>query len=169
MTDLPPPLVDPDTDLRDFRFMPLDVVRFAHSDLVTTAAPEEIVAAILLWGASWHQRPAASLPDDDRVLSQLAGYGRAVASWQAVKAGALRGFVKCSDGRLYHPVVAEKARDAWLGKLKQRWRTFGAAIRKHNERNPNDKREAPTFEDWLEHGRPTEVRGRRKDDVKIVV
>lgn len=157
MTDLPPPLTPADSDLRDFRFMPLDVVRFAQSDLVTTASPEEIVAAILLWGASWHQAPAASLPDDDRVLSQLSGYGRAVAAWQEVKAGALRGFVKCSDGRLYHPVVAEKARDAWLGKLKQRWRTFCAAIRKHNERKANDQREAPSFEDWLEKGRPDRV------------
>ena len=154
---VPPPLTPPDCDLRDFRFMPLDVVRFTHSDLVSTADPEVVVAAIRLWAASWHQVPAASLTDDDRTLSQLAGYGRAVAAWLAVKAEALRGFIKCSDGRLYHPVVAEKAREAFRGKLQQRHRTFTAAIRKHNERYPGDRRATPTFEEWLEAGRPTSV------------
>jgi len=137
--------------------MPLDVVRFAQSDLVAFEAPEAIVAALLLWGAAWHGTPAASLTDDDRTLSNLAGYGRAVGEFLKVKEGALRGFVKCSDGRLYHPVVAEKAREAWTGKLKQRHRTFCATIRKHNERNPGDTIDAPTFEDWMEAGRPDRV------------
>jgi hypothetical protein len=34
--------------------------------------------------------------------------------------------VKCSDGRLYHPVVAEKAKEAWSAKLAQRARTDAA-------------------------------------------
>jgi Protein of unknown function (DUF1376)/DnaA N-terminal domain len=154
----PPPLTPPDCDLRDFRFMPWDVVRFAHSDLVTTATAEEVLAAALLWGAAWHQVPAASLPDDDRVLAQLAGYGRAVAAWLVVKQGALRNFVTCSDGRLYHPVVAEKARDAWDGKLHQRHRTFMAAVRKHNERRAEaERRASPSYEQWEAMGRPTKV------------
>ncbi len=32
----------------------------------------------------------------------------------------LRGWIRCSDGRLYHPVVAEKALEAWVEKLTQR-------------------------------------------------
>ena len=155
-----PPLTPPDCDLRDFGHMPLDVRKFRDSDLVAVEDPEAIVAAIMLWGAAWHQIPAASLPDDDRVLANLAGYGirsSGVAAWKKIRSGALRGFVKCSDGRLYHPLVADKAKSAWEGKLKQRWRTFCATIRKHNERNPNEKLTAPEYENWLDLGRPDKV------------
>jgi len=156
----PAPLTPADSDLRDFQFMPLDVVRFAQSDLVAFAPAEAVVAAILLWGASWHGRPAASLTNDDRTLASLAGFGRGAGGlrdWLEVKEEALRGFVECSDGRLYHPVVAEKAREAWRGKLAQRHRTFLAACRKHNERNPNAKVEGPDFDAWDRMGRPREV------------
>ncbi len=95
------PLVPEDVDLQDFAYMPLDVRRLRDSDLAAMETPESCWAAVLLWAASWHQVPAASLPDDDRVLSNLAGYGRVVSEWQKVKEGALRGWVKCSDGRLY--------------------------------------------------------------------
>jgi hypothetical protein len=152
-----PPLTPEDCDLRDFGHMPLDVRKFRDSDLVALEEPEAIVAAIMLWGAAWHQLPAASLPDDDRVLANLAGYGRAVPSWRKVKEGALRGFVKCSDGRLYHPLIADKALTAWDGKLRQRWRTYCSAIRMHNSRNPEDERHAPTYDDWEDQGRPTTV------------
>ncbi len=92
--------------------MPLDVVRLRDSDLAATRSAEECWCALLLWCASWHQMPAASLPNDDRVLASLAGFGRAVEAWRAVRDGALHGWVLCSDGRLYHPVVAEKAIEA---------------------------------------------------------
>jgi hypothetical protein len=146
----PAPLTPPDSDLSDFGFMPLDVGRFRRSDLVTQEEPEAIVAAVLLWGAAWHSKPAASLSNDDRTLAQAAGFGRAVAAFQAIKAGALRGFVECSDGRLYHPVVAEKAREAWLAKLRRAWQVECSRLRKWNERHPDDKRATPTFEAWLE-------------------
>ena len=64
------------------------------------------------------------------VLSQLAGYGRAIREWKGVRAGALHGFVKCEDGRLYHPVVAEKAKKAWLEKLLARWKRECDRVRK---------------------------------------
>ncbi|MBB2918311.1 YdaU family protein [Cupriavidus alkaliphilus] len=135
MMDLPEPLTPPDCDLRDFQFMPLDVVRLRDSDLAAQESPEACWTAVLLWCASWHQQPAASLPDDDNVLSRLAGFGRVVREWQRVRTGALRGWIKCSDGRLYHPVVAEKALEAWAGKHRQRHKTECARIKKHNQRN----------------------------------
>lgn len=154
-----PPLTDVDCDLRDFQFMPLDVVRLAQSDLIATEDPAAIVANLLLWCASWHSVPAASLTDDDRSLARLAGYGRGVSEFQAIKAGALRGWIKCSDGRLYHPVVAEKAREAFKGKLAQRHRTFLAAVRKHNERDRgaggDDQRDPLSYDAWIDAGRPT--------------
>lgn len=128
------PLTQPDCDLRDFAFMPLDVVRLRDSDLAALESPEACWAAVLLWAASWHQVPAASIPDDDRVLANLAGYGRVVKEWQRVREGALRGWVKCSDGRLYHPVVAEKANEAWEGKAAYRKRRDAERQRKQDER-----------------------------------
>ncbi len=116
MTDfeqLPAPLTPLDCDLRDFAFMPPDVACLRDSDLAIQVGAEESRAAVLLWCGAWHQVPAASLPDDDKALAALAGYGRVVAEWRKYRDGALYGWVKCDDGRLYHPVVAEKARDAW--------------------------------------------------------
>ncbi|MCJ2128696.1 YdaU family protein, partial [Methylobacterium sp. E-045] len=80
-------------------------------------------AAILLWCASWHQAPAGSLPKDPKQLSKFAGYGRVVAEWERVAEGALYGWVECSDGRLYHPVFAEKAIEAWEKKEEYTQRT----------------------------------------------
>ncbi len=148
MNDLPNPLTAADCDLRDFAFMPLDVVRLRDSDIAALSTADEFRSAVLLWCAAWHQVPAASLPDDDRVLAQLAGYGRVVAEWKKVRDGALRGWVKCADGRLYHPVVAEKARDAWAAKHEQRYKTECARIKKHNQRH-EIQIEFPTFEEFL--------------------
>lgn len=146
------PLTPSDCDLRDFQFMPLDVVRLRDSDLAALEDPAACWAAVLLWCAAWHQLPAASLPDDDRVLSQLAGFGRVVKEWQKVREGALRGWIKCSDGRLYHPVVAEKAREAWQSKVEQRWKTECARIKKHNQRH-GTLVPFPTLEQFMSSGR----------------
>lgn len=144
MVTLPAPLVPAEVDLRDFPFMPLDVRRLRDSRLVATRTPEEVVAAVLLWSASWHQQPAASLPDDDSELSQLAGYGRAIKEFRRVKDGALHGLVRCSDGRLYHPVVAEKAAEAWNSRLESEWRRSCDRTRKENkERKERQEKELP--------------------------
>lgn len=155
MTDatLPDPLTPAEVDLRDFPFMPLDVVRLRDSDLAAMEPPEACWAAVLLWCASWHQVPAASVPNDDRVLANLAGFGRVVREWQKLRGGALRGWVECNDGRLYHPVVAEKALDAWRSKLEQRWKTECARIKKHNQRHSLTL-PLPEFENWLALGCP---------------
>ncbi len=145
---LPAPLTPADCDLRDFQFMPLDVQRLRDSDLAALESPEACWIAVLLWGASWHQVPSGSLPDDDLILAKLAGFGRVVKEWLRVRRGALRGFVKCADGRLYHPVVADKAIEAWKGKLAQRWRTELARIKKQNQRTGGNA-PSPTFEEWL--------------------
>lgn len=119
MIDLPPPPVPADCDLRSFPYLPLDVIRLRDSRLTATASGEEFRAAVLLWCASWHQVPASSLPTDDRELAQLAGYGRDMRGWSKVRAMALHGWVEHADGRLYHPVVAEKAAEAWRQRMKQ--------------------------------------------------
>lgn len=69
-----------------------------------------------LWLESWHQVPCGSLPNNDRMLAHLSQAG---AKWSRVRAAALRGWVKCSDGRLYEPGLAEAAKRAWAAKVRR--------------------------------------------------
>lgn len=135
------PLVPADLDLRDFQYMPLDVVRLVDSDLSAIATGDEFKAAVWLWCKAWHQVPASSLPNDDRMLALLAGYGRDLKEWRKVRETALRGFVLCDDGRLYHPVIAEKALEAADAKRRRREQTEAAtkarAARKAQRDDPN--------------------------------
>ncbi len=135
--------------------MPLDVARLRDSELASNETPEACWAAVLLWAASWHQVPAASMPNDEKWIAKAAGYaqrGKIDKAWNEVRSGALRGWVECSDGRLYHPVVAEKAREGWQAKLKQRWGSECARIKKHNERHEGANVPRPTFEEWFAAG-----------------
>lgn len=114
------PLTPHDCNLQDYPAMLLDVARLRDSGLATEESPESFRAAVLLWAASWHQIPAASIPDSDAWMAKQCGYallGKIDRKWAKVKPGALRSWLTCSDGRLYHPVVAEKALECWLGKL----------------------------------------------------
>lgn len=126
MAKLPDPLTPATLDLRGFTYMPLEVVRLRDSDLVVLASGEEFRAAVLLWCAAWHQVPAASVPKDERMLANLAGFGRDLKGWRGVSEAALRGFIECSDGRLYHPVIAEKAIESGSKKRKQTSQTAAA-------------------------------------------
>lgn len=143
---MPEPLTPADCDLQDYPFMPLHVSRLRDSDFAATEDPEACWYAVMLWCASWHQVPAASLPDDDAVLTKLAGLGRDVKTFRRHRKGALRGFVLCSDGRLYHPVVAEQARIGWQAKIEQRYRTECARRKKAAQRTGGEY-VAPSFDD----------------------
>jgi Protein of unknown function (DUF1376) len=116
----PAPLTGPETDLRLFPFMKLDVRRLLTSDTWQEAADDPKLghALICLWCESWHQVPAGSLPDKDRVLARLAMCSPD--EWERIRDRAMEDWVPCSDGRLYHPVVAEKALEAMLEKLSHR-------------------------------------------------
>jgi hypothetical protein len=113
-THSPEPLTPPDCDLRSsgMVFMPLDVGRMMDSDQFAMATGDEFKATMALYAKAWLQVPAASLPNDDRVLAHLAG-GYTPRRWRKIKDVALRGWMLCTDGRLYHPVIAEFAHDAW--------------------------------------------------------
>jgi len=126
MTELPMPLVPAHVDLSDFPFMPLMIAKLKQSRawLICKRRPEMAFYLINIWTASWHARPAGSLEDDDLVLADLAMCTDDV--WQEVRADALRGWIKCSDGRLYHPVIAEQAVAAWDRKVAHRERTAAA-------------------------------------------
>lgn len=109
MTALPDPLTPADCNLRGLPFMPMMVSQVMQSETFGLSNGDEFKAAFTLWCASWLELPAASLPSDDRMLEFLS---RAKA-WKKVKGMALRGWILCADGRLYHPVIAARAIEAW--------------------------------------------------------
>jgi len=115
------PLTPADCDLRGMPYMPLFGDRLFGSATWIAASPEAKVAALRLWWRSFaHEVPAGSLPNDDQLLADYAGYGVAVKAWQKIKTQAMRGWVLCSDGRLYHRTVAEVALEAWEQRKRNR-------------------------------------------------
>jgi hypothetical protein len=50
----------------------------------------------------------------------LCGLGRDLKTFRKHRADAMRGWIECSDGRLYHPVVAEQVNASWSEKLAYR-------------------------------------------------
>lgn len=107
--DLPAPLTPEDCNLRGMPYMPLKVAQVLQSETFGLTTGDEFKAAFALWCASWMEVPAASLPNDERMLDFLSRSK----TWKKVRAMALRGWVLCDDGRLYHPVIAEAALEAW--------------------------------------------------------
>ena len=149
------PLTPNNIDLRNFEFMPLDVVRLRDSDFAALVNAEAFRAGILLMCASWHQVPAGSLPDDDRILSNLAGFGRVVKEWKKYKEEALHGWILCSDGRYYHPVICEKAMESWNSKQDYNYKKFAERLRKANMKLvEQDQILIPNFETWIDAGMP---------------
>lgn len=158
MSEHQAPLVPADCDLTDFPFLPLMVQRLRSSKawLKCKRRPELAFYLVNLWTAAWHERPAASLEDDDDMLADKAMCPPE--RWDELKAEILRGWVRCSDGRLYHPVVAERALEAWDGKLRQRWRNYCAALKKSCQRRVEEFL-PPEFEEWVAQGCPHRVPG----------
>lgn len=108
------PLVPNACELTDFPFMPVDVRRLLNSETWILGSAEERAASMTLWLESWQQVPAGSIPANDKLLAHLSLAG---GKWTKIKENVLRGWVLCDDGRYYHPVVAEKALEAWIEKL----------------------------------------------------
>lgn len=151
MNELPTPMTQAECDLSDFQYMELDVRRLRDSNFAASTNADAFRAGILLWCAAWHQVPAASLPDNDIELANLAGYGRVVKEWKKVRNQALHGFVKCSDGRLYHPVIAEKAVAAFAAKERHAYGKFCDRLRKENGKRKTENKAQfgiPTPEQW---------------------
>lgn len=106
------PPIPPDADLRHMPSYMIDVQALLDSDLAAFGDPAANWFAVLSWCASLHQLPAGSLPDDDAMLAYIVRLGRDVRTWRKMRAkGALKGWIRHSDGRLYHPVVTKKVLD----------------------------------------------------------
>lgn len=128
-----PPLVPADCDLQNFARMPLAVGRLLSSDTWIEAAKDPRLGHVLvsLWCEAWRQVPAGSLPAVDATLYRLS-MCPTEREWSRVRDRALAGWVRCADGRLYHPVVCEMALEGWLEKLGARHKAGAGNAKKWN-------------------------------------
>lgn len=131
---LPDPLVPAEVDLRGLDYMPLFGNHLFGSEFNARASDGAWRAGVTLWWAAWNQQPAGSLPDDDGALCRLADLGRDVKAWKALREMALRGFLKCSDGRLYHPFLCKQVLVAWGRRTKERDRKAAYRAQKEAEK-----------------------------------
>jgi len=138
------PLVPREVDLSGLEYMPLMVGRVLDSDLFALSSGDEFKAAFALWCYAWRNR--ASIADDDLVLARHAKVN--LATWAALKPMAVRGWILCDDGRLYHPTVAEAVLKAWIDRLLLRRRSA-----KGNAARYGQEVDEPEFERLLGRAR----------------
>lgn len=130
MSELPEPLTPADCDLQDQGWFPFYVDKLRSSRWWRKASHLARSINVDLWAAAWKEVPAASLPDDDQELAQLAGYGRDVEGWKAVREEVLAPWLRTSDGRLYHRTLSEAALDVFERKQKREENRAADAERK---------------------------------------
>lgn len=163
MSELPQPLTEKICDLRGMPYMPLDLIRLFDSDFYALSSGEEFKAALTLWGKSFYQIPAGSLPDNDRLLEHLSG----AKNWPDIKQMAMRGWIKCADGRLYHQTVAEKVAEAWQARLMRRERTNAARTARYKNKTTDtdlNKIESVTDTKGTEQNRTKEKNRKQKPE-----
>jgi len=111
--DLPAPLVPAEVTMGGNEWFPLYHRRLQKSRWWRSASDLARSRNIDLWCSAFEETPAGSLPDDDLDLADAAGFGRDVASFQALKAEIMAPWLRCSDGRWYHPALSEVVMEAW--------------------------------------------------------
>ena len=162
--EFPAPLVASDVDCSDLDGFMLNAERLMSSELLALHGNDILGAAILLWCRAWKQKPAASLPDNDRVNAAFARL--TVAKFRKVKEAVLRGFVKCSDGRLYHSFLATVATNSYQRKVAFRKKREVDSTRLRSWRDSSaklvSKRRMKRVSSLSETGRRGRGRGRGK-------
>ena len=109
ITALPAPLTPPECDLNGLEYMPFHGVKMFGSEFYVKTSDAEFRAGMKLLWVAWTQVPAGSLPDDDDALCLFADLGRDLAGWRKLRGRVLTGWLKCNDGRLYHPFLCKQA------------------------------------------------------------
>ena len=165
MNSLPLPLVPEDIDLRDYDFFPLYYRDLFKSDTWAKWNDRQRIVGLRLWAESWGQEPASSLPDRDKALALLAGYGdspEGLRAWRKIRPSVLDGggWVKCSDGRWYHPYISSKALKAWENKTKKIYENAADRERKRIKRASLSSGQATgqlPFVHGMSGGHPTDI------------
>ncbi len=110
---LPEPLTPEGCDLRSHTYFPLHYDRLLRSKWWRRASDFARSRNMDLWAHAFREVPAASLPDDDADLADMAGFGRDIEAFVKAKAELLEPWILCADGRWYHATLAEVACDLW--------------------------------------------------------
>lgn len=120
-SEVPDPPYDHHTMSNGFGF-DLDVIRMQNSDSWVICPVEVRPWMMMSWVISWAQHPCGSLPSDEEMIA--ARIGCSIDFLQVHRRYILRGWIRHSDGRLYHPIVTEKVlkmvenREKWRAKKK---------------------------------------------------
>jgi hypothetical protein len=147
---LPPPLVPSDVSLGGNDWFPLYHRRLLKSRWWRIASDVARSRNVDLWCHAFEELPAGSLPDDDLELADLAGFGRDMAAFVALKSEILAPWTLCNDGRWYHPALCEVVLEVWertderRRKERQRQAAHRARIRGHTHGDDNDRSEGVT-------------------------
>lgn len=102
--ELPQPPYPADVRAKGWRF-DLDIERIENSDTWTLTPPDMRPWLLMLWMRSWTQTPCGSLPANDELVAARIGMEARI--FGANRDILMRGWYRCSDGRLYHPVITE--------------------------------------------------------------
>lgn len=155
------PLTTEEHDIEGLDGFMLNVEKLMSSELVALSSGDEFKAAVMLWCRAWKQVPGGSLPNDERVLAAFSGCGQ---NWPAVRDMALRGFVECDDGRLYHKTLCEDVRRAAEAKKKRHDRTRAATeARQRNEQRDVKRNDPPKPNVTTPHRRDETTSSLRSD------
>jgi hypothetical protein len=102
------PLTPPGSNLQSYDWFPLFHRRLIRSDFWRSSSDQVCRISVDFWCECYQQIPAASLPNDDIFLSNLAGLGkRNLKPWFALKSCVMKPWRLCDDDRWYHPLLAE--------------------------------------------------------------
>lgn len=159
---LPAPPVPADCNLRHFDYFPFFGIKWLDSARRMRCPPGGLEALMALMTEAWRQVPASSLPADELVLMGLSRCDKA--TWSKVKSWVLAEWVKHSDGRLYHPDMAERAAEAWKNGERNRQH-----VAEHRRRKKADKeqREARRLARLAAKNRSEEQQGSGNGDVRL--
>lgn len=168
--------------MRGLPYMPLKIeqLKASRTWLVCRRRPELAFYLINLWMRAWGEEPAGSIEDDDDVLAAAADCPPD--KWPAIREAALAGWVRCSDGRLYHPTLCEIAaetfekrtaieqeRAADRARKREKYRRASAGKTANSEKPPPENRISPPEKSQIPpefalKGREEKGREERKED-----
>lgn len=103
-SELPDPPYPVDVRAKGWRF-DLDIERIENSDTWTLTPSDMRPWLLMLWMRSWTQTPCGSLPASDELVAARIGMDGRI--FHANRDILMRGWYRCADGRLYHPVITE--------------------------------------------------------------
>lgn len=161
MIELPDPPIPSEVDCVGLPYMPLKVTSLLNSDLRDLSTGAEFKAAVILWCQSWTEAPAGSLPDSDRKLAAFIGVS--LDEFSGLKNMALHGWIKCNDGRFYHPIICDLALVAFKNRRKQSENSAKRWAKENGPKIPSKPNPHPMVDDEASRRMPKPMQGKVRE------